>query len=113
MYTVHKIEASCKLPRKKLKMVRVERKSNQTIHLAIMETYSTSKDLCTEEQFYLVLALEYYDNSIQHLEKEQQMIWRRGALSPQQEMRLDEIEAELAYWAELREEALIDSACSE
>lgn len=72
-----------------------------------MDTFHTSsKDLCTEEQFYLVVALEYYDSNIKQLEKEQHTIWRRGALSPQQEMRLDEIEAELAYWAELREEAL-------
>jgi len=43
---------------------------------------------------------------IKQLEKEQQTIWRRGALSPQQEMRLDEISAELAYWNEMKEEAL-------
>ena len=53
-----------------------------------MDTFHTSsKDLCTEEQFYLVVALEYYDSNIKQLEKEQQTIWRRGALSPQQELR--------------------------
>lgn len=77
-----------------------------------MDNYSNSKDLCSEDQFYLAISLEYYDYSIQSLEKEQQKICRRGALSPQQEMRLDEITAELAYWKELREEALIDSAIS-
>lgn len=78
-----------------------------------METYSNSKDLCTEDQFYLIVALEYYDLATKDLEKERQTICRRGALSPQQEMRLDEIDAELAYWAEMREEALINAACSE
>lgn len=67
---------------------------------------SPSRDLCSEEEFYLNITLEYYDLTIQQLERERQRIWQRGALSPQQDMRLDEIEAELAYWAELREEAL-------
>jgi hypothetical protein len=65
-----------------------------------------SKDLCCEEDFYVCIAMEYYDMIIKQLEKEQQTIWRRGALSPQQEMRLDEISAELAYWNEMKEEAL-------
>jgi hypothetical protein len=78
-----------------------------------MADYSNSKDLCTENQFHLVVALEYYEMITKHLEKEQQTIWRRGALSPQQDMRLDEIEAELTYWAEMREEALIENASSE
>lgn len=77
-----------------------------------METYSNSKDLCHEEDFHLVVALEYYDMITMQLEKERQTIWRRGALSPQQDMRLDEIEAELTYWAEMREEALINAAYS-
>lgn len=78
-----------------------------------MKDYSNSRDLCTEDQFYLVVALEYYELAMKNLEKELQTICRRGALSPQQEMRLDEIDAELAYWSEMREEALIDAACSE
>ena len=72
-----------------------------------------SKDLCSEEKFHRVLALEYYTINIKMLEKEQQKIWRRGAMSPQEDLRLDEIEAELAYWNELKqeivEEALDDS----
>jgi hypothetical protein len=72
-----------------------------------MENYSNSKDLCTENEFNLILALEYYETIVKQLEKEQQSIWRCGAMSPQQEMRLDEIAAELAYWAEMREEALM------
>ena len=68
--------------------------------------FSPSRDLCSEEEFYLIVTLEYYDYTIQQLENERQRIWRRGALSPQQDMRLDEIEAELTYWNELREEAL-------
>lgn len=78
-----------------------------------METYSNSKDLCNEEDFHLVVALEYYDMITKQLEKERQTIWRRGALSPQQDMRLDEIEAELTYWDEMREEALISITPSE
>lgn len=62
--------------------------------------------MCSEEEFYLVVTLEYYEYTIQQLERERQHIWRRGALSPQEDMRLDEIEAELIYWNELREEAL-------
>lgn len=78
-----------------------------------MESYNNSKDLCHEEDFHLVVALEYYDMITKQLEKERQTIWRRGALSPQQDMRLDEIEAELTYWAEMREEALISITPSE
>jgi len=77
---------------------------------AIMES---SKELCSEKKFHRVLALEYYTINIKMLEKEQQKIWRRGAMSPQEDLRLDEIEAELAYWNELKqeivEEALDDS----
>lgn len=78
-----------------------------------MNTYSNSKDLCTKEDFHLVVALEYYEMITKQLEKERQVIWCRGALSPQQDMRLDEIDAELTYWAEMREEALIENASSE
>ena len=72
--------------------------------MATME--SSKRDMCCEEDFYMMLALEYYDVNINQLQKEQQKIWRRGAMSPQEDMRLDEIEAELAYWNEMREETL-------
>ncbi len=74
-----------------------------------MEYPSPSHDLCSEDMFYTHIRLEYYAFTIQQLEKERQCICRRGAMSPQQDRRIDEIEAELLYWAELQAEALTES----
>ena len=48
-----------------------------------------------------VEVIEYCERNMRTLERERQKITRRGRLTESEDLRLDEIDAELEYWEEI------------